>query len=136
MRQTTGLVVAGACALLLSTAQVRALPPDSVFEVAMVPISASRWSAIRYNSNTGEAWTALDGGWVKIEDDASIPKGRYVIKLTGLADDWAAIRLEVMTGATWQCRQSKWVEITISTNASPTPAAVTVSPASPATNKE
>jgi hypothetical protein len=112
------LVAACASAWMFPTAHVHAGPPDSTFDIAMVAISGTAWESIKYNTETGEAWIALGGKWVEIEDEKSLPKGRYVIKLTGLSNDWSAVRMEVMTGASWQCRQGKWVTLT---EAAPTP---------------
>ena len=99
-------------AIVWSAATAGAASPDNEFDVILVPISSTRWASIKYNTGTGEAWTAMDGKWVVIEEEKGVARGRFVVKMTGLSEDWAALRLEITTGKTWQCRQGKWVEIT------------------------
>ncbi|MFZ4394901.1 MAG: hypothetical protein ACOYOU_04660 [Kiritimatiellia bacterium] len=107
--------VAGVALCLWHVRHFKAQPANQPFEVAMVTMSGSAWIGIKYHTETGESWSSWNGKWVKIEDSAKLPKGRYVIRMTPLANDWAAVRLEVLSGKSWQCLQGKWVELTPAT---------------------
>ena len=111
MKQATLLAATCASVLMLSAPQGRASPSTNEFDIVMVAMSATTWSAIEYNTGTGEAWIAQSGKWMPIEEPAKIPQGKYLIKMTALSGDWAAIRFEVNTGQSWQCRGGAWVEI-------------------------
>ena len=111
MKPTMLLAVTCASVLMLSAPHAKAAPPADEFDVVMVAMSSTSWSAIKYNGGTGEAWLAQSGKWIPLEETAKIPKGKYLVKMTALSSDWAAIRFEVHSGRSWQCKGGVWVEI-------------------------
>lgn len=111
MMRMTRLATVGVLLAMLSTPGISRASAAEPFEVVMVAISATTWAAIKFNNETGEAWTAREGEWVKITDDEKLAEGTYTIRMTGLSNDWSAIRFDSRTGRSWQCRDGKWVEI-------------------------
>jgi hypothetical protein len=118
MKQTMLLAATCASMLVLSALHANASTSTNAFDIVMVAISPTTWSSIKYNTGTGEAWIAQGGKWMPVEEAAKIPNGKYLVRMTALANDWAAIRLEVNTGQSWQCRGGTWAEITHATAAS------------------
>jgi len=130
MKLTRLLAVTCASVLMLSAPHVKASSPTNEFDIVMVAMSSTTWSAIKYNIGTGEAWIAQNGKWMPIEETAKIPIGKYLVKMTALSSDWAALRFEVSTGQSWQCKGGAWVEI------SPAAAAPIEQPAAPKSSEE
>ena len=82
------------------------------FAIEMLPLNGGNWEAIRYNVNTGVAWSAQQGVWVEIADPETLPRSNYVIKLVAAGDNgWGAIRLDTDSGRTWSASGGTWIEI-------------------------
>lgn len=87
-------------------------PASAEFAIEMVPLRAGNWEAIRYDTTTGQAWSAQQGKWVAIAEQQAPPRSRYLIRLVAAEDDsWGAIRLDTVSGRTWSAADGIWVEI-------------------------
>ena len=113
MRIKKMLTATLACVWGLCALHGHASSPDDVYDLVMLASSSKTWEAIKYHRQTGEAWTAWNGAWIKIIEEEDPPEGSYTIKMTALSNNWAALRFDVRTGRTWQCLRGTWTEITL-----------------------
>lgn len=103
-----GALLLGALVLLASGCQSN--PGD--YAMAMTPLHQGNWMAIRYSPATGEAWSAQQGRWVPIRDDATLPRSDYVIELVANPQGgWGAVRLDTASGQSWSASKGEWVRI-------------------------
>lgn len=85
----------------------------SQFALEVVPIEHDGETRhIKYNRITGEAWWASNTNWFKIEDEDSIPRSVYEIKIVPMGSSWRAIRIDKNSGDTWKNSRGKWVPFT------------------------
>jgi len=90
-------------------------PEEAPFEVVLLSLK-SDWQAMRFHSQTGEAWYAFQGNWKPVPeaDNNKLPAGDYRVQMSQTGEnDWIAIRLERKSGRTWRLAALKWVEMKV-----------------------
>ena len=87
----------------------------AAFEVVLLSLKGD-WQAMRFHSQSGEAWYAFQGNWKPVPeaDNTKPPAGDYRIQMSPTGDsDWIAIRLERKSGRTWRLAALKWAEMKV-----------------------
>jgi len=72
------------------------------------------WVGIRWRVSDGEAWRALSGKWVKMQEKGTAPQtGTYGIQVVAEKDlnIWNVFRYNVNTGRTWRMMSGNWEDM-------------------------
>ena len=88
---------------------------QAAFEVVLLTLRGD-WQAMRFHSQSGEAWYAFQGNWKPVPeaDNNKPPAGDYRVQMSPTGEnDWIAIRLERKSGRTWRLAALKWVEMKV-----------------------
>jgi hypothetical protein len=97
------------------TTEPQATSQPAAFEVVLLSLKGD-WQAMRFHSQSGEAWYAFQGNWKPVPeaDNNKPPAGDYRVQMSPTGEnDWIAIRLERKSGRTWRLAALKWVEMKV-----------------------